>query len=85
MGKGLGHMLYGVDDIYGLCAKLEKVGCRCLSQNQGPIGWQHRYRFCADPDGYSHELIAQGLTIKVEWWSLRLLSYVSRSFSGRHV
>jgi len=57
LGSGFGHIALGVDDIYGVCEKLEAAGVPIprkpgpMKHGGGPIA------FIEDPDGYKIELI----------------------------
>ncbi|MEP7702894.1 lactoylglutathione lyase [Paraglaciecola sp. 25GB23A] len=58
MGKAYGHIAIGVDDIYGLCAKLEKLGADVYRKPGPVLGGNTVIAFVRDPDGYAIELIA---------------------------
>jgi lactoylglutathione lyase len=57
IGTGFGHLALGVNDIYAVCAALEKQGAR-IPRPPGPMkhGTTH-IAFIEDPDGYKIELI----------------------------
>jgi lactoylglutathione lyase len=57
IGTGFGHLALGVQDIYAVCAELEKQGAR-IPRKPGPMkhGTTH-IAFIEDPDGYKVELI----------------------------
>jgi lactoylglutathione lyase len=57
IGTGFGHLALGVNDIYGVCAELEKRGAK-IPRKPGPMlhGTTH-IAFVEDPDGYKIELI----------------------------
>jgi lactoylglutathione lyase len=57
LGTGFGHLALGVDDIYAVCAELEKQGGK-IPRKPGPMkhGTTH-IAFIEDPDGYRIELI----------------------------
>jgi lactoylglutathione lyase len=52
-----GHLTLGVNDIYSVCAELEKSGAK-IPRRPGPMkrGTTH-IAFVEDPDGYRVELI----------------------------
>lgn len=58
MGKAYGHIAIGVDDIYGLCAKLDKMGADVYRKPGPVLGGDTVIAFVRDPDGYAIELIA---------------------------
>lgn len=58
MGKAYGHIAIGVDDIYGLCAKLEQQGADVYRKPGPVLGGSTVIAFVRDPDGYAIELIA---------------------------
>ncbi|KXI27866.1 lactoylglutathione lyase [Paraglaciecola hydrolytica] len=58
MGKAYGHIAIGVDDIYGLCAKLEQQGADVYRKPGPVLGGDTVIAFVRDPDGYAIELIA---------------------------
>lgn len=57
LGSGFGHLALGVNDIYAVCATLEKQGAK-IPRKPGPMkhGTTH-IAFIEDPDGYRIELI----------------------------
>ena len=57
LGTGFGHLALGVNDIYAVCAELEKQGAK-IPRPPGPMqhGTTH-IAFIEDPDGYKIELI----------------------------
>lgn len=57
IGSGFGHLALGVNDIYAVCAALEKQGAS-IPRKPGPMmhGTTH-IAFVEDPDGYKIELI----------------------------
>jgi lactoylglutathione lyase len=57
IGTGFGHLALGVNDIYAVCAALEKQGAK-IPRPPGPMqhGTTH-IAFIEDPDGYKIELI----------------------------
>jgi lactoylglutathione lyase len=57
LGSGFGHLALGVNDIYAVCAALEKQGAK-IPRKPGPMkhGTTH-IAFIEDPDGYRIELI----------------------------
>ncbi|MBO0334994.1 lactoylglutathione lyase [Sneathiella sp. CAU 1612] len=57
LGNGFGHLALGVQDIYGICEKLEAKGVK-IPRPPGPM--KHGtsvIAFIEDPDGYKIELI----------------------------
>ncbi|HEX4459636.1 MAG TPA: lactoylglutathione lyase [Polyangia bacterium] len=57
IGTAYGHIALGVDDIYGVCAKLRAAGGK-ITREPGPM--KHGttvIAFIQDPDGYKIELI----------------------------
>jgi lactoylglutathione lyase len=54
-GRNFGHLAYQVDDIYGLCAKLQDAG---VTINRPPR--DGRMAFVRSPDGISIELLQKG-------------------------
>ena len=57
LGNGFGHIALGVQDIYGICEKLEGQGVN-IPRPPGPM--KHGtsvIAFIEDPDGYKIELI----------------------------
>jgi lactoylglutathione lyase len=64
-GRNFGHIAYGVDDIYGLCAKLMAAG---VVINRPPR--DGRMAFVRSPDGISIELLQHGAALPPrEPWS----------------
>lgn len=59
MGKAYGHIAIGVEDIYGLCAKLEQMGADVYRKPGPVLGGDTVIAFVRDPDGYAIELIAE--------------------------
>ncbi len=64
-GTGYGHVALEVEDIYGACARLEKLGVKVV-RAAGPMmaapdetGERETIAFIEDPDGYRIELIAK--------------------------
>ena len=57
MGNAYGHIAIGVDDIYGLCAKLEQQGADVYRKPGPVLGGKTVIAFVRDPDGYAIELI----------------------------
>ncbi len=60
LGDSWGHLAIGVDDIYGVCAQLEKEGVK-IPRPAGPM--KHGgsvIAFVEDPDGRKIELIELG-------------------------
>lgn len=60
LGNGWGHIAIGVDDIYGICEKLEADGVP-VPRKPGPM--KHGttvIAFIRDPDNYAIELIQRG-------------------------
>jgi lactoylglutathione lyase len=57
LGSGFGHLALGVNDIYAVCAALEKQGAK-IPRKPGPMkhGTTH-IAFIEDPDGYRVELV----------------------------
>jgi lactoylglutathione lyase len=58
MGKAYGHIAIGVEDIYGLCSKLEAQGADVYRKPGPVLGGDTVIAFVRDPDGYAIELIA---------------------------
>ncbi len=57
LGTGFGHLAFGVQDIYGVCARLEKEGVP-IPRPPGPMKHGSTIlAFIEDPDGYKIELI----------------------------
>ena len=57
LGTAFGHLAIGVDDIYGICAKLAADGVK-VPRPAGPVkGGTTVIAFIEDPDGYKIELI----------------------------
>ncbi len=54
-GRNFGHLAYEVDDIYGLCEKLQNAG---VTVNRPPR--DGRMAFIRSPDGISVELLQKG-------------------------
>lgn len=54
-GRNMGHLAYAVDDIYGLCAKLQAGGVTILRPPR-----DGRMAFVKSPDGISVELLQAG-------------------------
>jgi lactoylglutathione lyase len=54
-GRNFGHLAYEVDDIYGLCERLQKSG---VTINRPPR--DGRMAFVRSPDGISIELLQKG-------------------------
>ena len=54
-GRNFGHLAYEVDDIYGLCARLQAAG---VTINRPPR--DGRMAFVRSPDGISIELLQKG-------------------------
>jgi lactoylglutathione lyase len=59
MGKAYGHIAIGVEDIYGLCKKLEQMGADVYRKPGPVLGGKTVIAFVRDPDGYAIELIAE--------------------------
>ena len=66
-GRNFGHLAYEVDDIYGLCERLQKHG---ITINRPPR--DGRMAFVRSPDNVSIEFIQKGdaLPIKEPWKSM---------------
>ena len=66
-GRNMGHLAYAVDDIYGLCEKLQAAG---VVINRPPL--DGRMAFVKTPDGISIELLQAGgaLPIQEPWASM---------------
>ena len=57
LGTGFGHIAVGVDDIYGVCKRVQACGGQ-VSREPGPVkGGTTVIAFVQDPDGYKIELI----------------------------
>ncbi len=57
MGEAFGHLAIGVQDIYTICAELEKKGIE-VPRKPGPMkGGKTVIAFVRDPDGYMIEFI----------------------------
>jgi len=54
-GRNFGHLAFAVDDIYGLCARLQDAG---VTINRPPR--DGRMAFVRSPDGISVELLQRG-------------------------
>jgi lactoylglutathione lyase len=64
-GRNFGHLAYEVDDIYALCAKLQKSG---VVINRPPR--EGRMAFVKSPDNVSIELLQKGDALpKAEPWA----------------
>ncbi len=60
LGDAWGHIAIGVDDIYGLCERLEAAGVP-VPRKPGPMKYGGRViAFIRDPDNRSIELIQLG-------------------------
>jgi len=57
-GRNFGHLAYEVDDIYGLCAKLQEKG---VTINRPPR--DGRMAFIRSPDNISIELLQKGAAL----------------------
>ncbi len=57
-GRNFGHLAYAVDDIYGLCARLQAGG---VTINRPPR--DGRMAFVRSPDGISVELLQAGAAL----------------------
>lgn len=66
-GRNFGHLAYGVDDIYALCAKLMQKG---VTVNRPPR--DGRMAFIRTPDNISIELLQKGepLPLQEPWQSM---------------
>jgi len=66
-GRFFGHLAYGVEDIYALCASLAEAG---VTINRPPR--DGRMAFVKSPDGHSIELlqIGEALPIQEPWASM---------------
>lgn len=66
-GRFFGHLAYAVDDIYGLCAKLQAAG---VTIHRPPR--DGRMAFVKSPDGVSVELLQAGAALPVQepWASM---------------
>jgi lactoylglutathione lyase len=66
-GRNFGHLAYAVDDIYGLCSKLQAAG---VTINRPPR--DGRMAFVRSPDGISVELLQAGepLPVQEPWASM---------------
>lgn len=57
LGNGYGHIALGVDDIYGTCEAIQKLGGK-VTRAPGPMKHGSTViAFVEDPDGYKVELI----------------------------
>ncbi|MZR30478.1 lactoylglutathione lyase [Sneathiella litorea] len=57
LGNGFGHLALGVEDIYGICDKLEAQGVN-IPRPPGPMKHGSSViAFIEDPDGYKIELV----------------------------
>ncbi|MEH6524869.1 MAG: lactoylglutathione lyase [Sneathiella sp.] len=57
LGNGFGHLALGVQDIYGICEKLEAQGVE-IPRPAGPMKHgKSVIAFIKDPDGYMIELV----------------------------
>ena len=57
LGKGFGHLAFGVDDIYATCDKMRQQGINIVRE-PGPMKHGKTViAFVEDPDGYKIELI----------------------------
>jgi lactoylglutathione lyase len=64
-GRSFGHIAYGVEDIYAMCAKLQAAG---VTINRPPR--DGRMAFVKSPDGISIELLQIGEALpKAEPWA----------------
>lgn len=60
LGDGFGHIAIGVEDIYGTCDSIRRVG-GTISREPGPMKHGSTViAFVKDPDGYAIELIETG-------------------------
>lgn len=66
-GDAYGHIALEVEDLYGACERLEKMGVK-ITRSPGPMKYSvdetgHReiIAFIEDPDGYKIELIGKSL------------------------
>ena len=66
-GRSFGHLAYGVDDIYAICARLQEGG---VEINRPPR--DGRMAFIQSPDGISIELLQNGdpLPLAEPWQSM---------------
>jgi lactoylglutathione lyase len=66
-GRNFGHLAYRVDDIYALCAKLQKAG---VTINRPPR--DGHMAFVRSPDGISIELLQKGPSLPPQepWGSM---------------
>lgn len=66
-GRFFGHLAYGVEDIYGLCERLQEAG---IVINRPPR--DGRMAFVKSPDGHSIELLqlGGGLPVTEPWASM---------------
>ena len=66
-GRNFGHLAYAVDDIYALCAKLQKAG---VTINRPPR--DGTMAFIRSPDKHSNELLQKGAALppKEPWNSM---------------
>ena len=66
-GRAFGHLAYAVEDIYGLCGRLQDAGITILRPPR-----DGRMAFIKSPEGHSVELLQQGdaLPIQEPWSSM---------------
>jgi lactoylglutathione lyase len=66
-GRAFGHLAYAVEDIYGLCGRLQDAGVTILRPPR-----EGRMAFIKSPDGHSVELLQQGEALPVQepWASM---------------
>ena len=67
-GRNFGHLAYAVEDIYGYCERLQKLG---IVINRPPR--DGRMAFICSPDGISIELLQKGAALeqKEPWLSMK--------------